>query len=151
MEPMVRDALALIGCDIEPQPDKASDGAVICDYGTALLEVAGSEGTIKIDKLSQLTRNISSYLEKAKGKVKGILVGNPFCNEPIDNRPPKDTQKQLFSKELMENAEELSISVLLSIDLYQIVCEIITGKLGEKDKKSIQEKIFKGKGLVRLV
>ena len=151
LEPVVREALALLGCNIEPQPDKDSDGAVICDYGTALLEVVGSRGTIKIEKLGQLTRNMSSFFETQRSKVKGILVGNPFCDEPLDNRPPKDTQKQLFAKELIESAEQLGITVLLSTDLYQIVCRILSGELSEPEKHSLQERIFSGKGLVRLI
>jgi len=151
LEPVVRDALSLIDCQVEPQPDKDSDGAIRCDYGTALLEVVGSKGTIKIEKLGQLTRNIASFFETKGSKVKGILVGNPFCGEPLDSRPPKDTQKQLFAKELIDSAEQLSIIVLLSTDLYQIVCNILKGELSEKDKQSLQERIFTSKGLIRLV
>ncbi len=151
LEPVVRDALALLGCTVEPQPDKDSDGAVVCDYGTALLEIVGSQGTIKIEKLGQLTRNISYFLETRRNKVKGILVGNPFCDEPLDKRPPKDTQKQLFAKELIESAEQLSITVLLSTDLYQVVHRILSSKFPETEKLSLQERIFNGKGFVRLV
>ena len=49
LEPVVCDALAMLGCNVEPQPDKDSDGTVKCDYGNALLEVVGSKGTIKIE------------------------------------------------------------------------------------------------------
>jgi len=150
LEPMVRDALALLGCNIEPQPDKDSDGAVISDYGTALLEVVGSERTIKIEKLGQLTRNMSSFFETKRSKVKGILVGNPFCDNPLDNRPTKNTQKQLFAKELIESAEQLSITVLLSTDLYQVVHRILGGELSDTEKHALQKRIFTGKGLVRL-
>jgi len=151
LEPAVRDALALLGCDVKPQPDKDSDGSVACDYGTALLEVVGSKGAIKIEKLGQLTRNMSNFFETKRSKVKGILVGNPFCDEPLENRPPKGSQKRLFAKELIESAEQLSITVLLSTDLYQVVCRILIGNLPEIEKRSLQERIFNSKGLVRLV
>jgi hypothetical protein len=150
LEPVVREALALLGCKVEPQPDKDSDGAVTCDYGAALLEVVGSEGTIKIEKLGQLTRNIASFFETKGSRVKGILVGNPFCGEPLDSRPPKDTQKQLFAKELIESAEQLSITVLLSTDLYGVVSRILSDKLPKTEKQSLRERIFNSKGLVRL-
>ena len=112
--------------------------------------MVGSEGAIKIEKLSQLTRNIGSFFETKGSKVKGILVGNPFCGKPLDDRPPKDTQKQLFGKELIESAEQLSIAVLLTTDLYEIVSRIIKGELPKEEKQSIQQQIFNGKGLVRL-
>jgi len=151
LEPVVREALALFGCNIEPQPDKDSDGIVTCDYGTALLEIVGAKGTIKIGKLGELTKNMGNYISEKESPVKGILVGNPFCEEPLDNRPPKDSQKELFSKELVESAEKQGIPVLLSTDLYQIVCSILKSELPEKDKQSLQERIFNGKGLVRLI
>lgn len=151
LEPVVRDALALLGCNVESQPDKASDGSVTCDYGTALIEVVGSKGTIKIEKLDQLMRNIGNFFETKRSKVKGILVGNPFCDELLDNRPPKDTQKQLFGNELIESAEQLSIAVLLSTDLYEVVSRMLEGALSETEKQSLRERIFNGKGLVRLV
>lgn len=154
LEPVVRDALALLGCDVEPQPDKDSDGAVRCDYGTALLEVAGSKGTIKIEKFGELKKNMGNFIEekgsKIKGVLKGILVGNPFCEEPLKNRPPEASQKDLFAKQLIDSAEKQDISVLLSTDLYEVVSRFLEGKLTDADKQSLRERIFNGKGLVRL-
>ncbi len=155
LEPIVRKAFTLIGFNIEPQPDKDSDGLVDCDYGTALLEVAGSKGTIKIEKFGELKKNMGNFIEekgsKIKGVLKGILVGNPFCEEPLDNRPPENSQKDLFAKQLIESAEKQDISVLLSADLYQVVRSILKGELPEKEKQSLRERIFNSKGLVRLV
>jgi len=139
------------GCQVEPQPDKDSNGAVVCDYGTALLEVVGSNGTIKIEKLGQLIKNIGNYISEKRGQVKGILVGNPFCDDHLDNRPPKDSQKQLFARELLKSAEQQSITVLLSTDLYEVVSRILKGEFTDSEKQSLRECIFNGKGLVRLV
>ncbi len=151
LEPVVREALALLGFDVVPQADKDSDGLVVCDYGIALLEVVGSEGTIRVRKVGQLITNIGNYVSEKGGQPKGVLVGNPFCNEPLDNRPPKDNQKQLFAIELLESAEKQDITVLLSTDLYEVICRILNNELSEIEKKSLQERIFKGKGLVRLI
>lgn len=151
LEPVVREALALLGCHVETQPDKDSDGLVTCDFGNALIEVGGSDGTIKIEKLGELTKNMGNYISKKGIPVKGILVGNPFCDEPLENRPPKDSQKRLFAKELLESAEHQSIIVLLSTDLYEVVCRILSGKLSKGEKQSLQECIFNSKGLVQLI
>lgn len=151
LEPVVRDALALLGCHVEPQPDKDSDGLVNFEYGVALLEVVGSKATIKIEKLGELIKNIGNFISGKGITVKGILVGNPFCDEPLDNRPPKGSQKKLFATELLESAEQQSITVLLSTDLYKVVCRILSGKLPDIQKQSVRERIFNGKGLVRLV
>jgi len=150
LEPVVREALGLIGCKVEPQPDKDSDGKVDSDFGTALLEVGGGEGTVKRDKLGQLVSNIGNFLSTKEILPKGILVGNPFHKERPDNRPPKGTQKKLFAKELIEDAEKQNITVLLSTDLYCVVCGVLNGQVGEDKKKELRRLIFKGKGLVRL-
>jgi len=150
LEPVVRDTLALLGCNVVPQPDKDNDGAVTCNYGTALLEIVGSKRTIKIEKLGELIKNMGNFMAEKGSKVKGILVGNPFCEEPLDNRPPKDTQKALFANELIESAEQQSITVLLSTDLYEVVSRILEDKLTDAEKQSLRERIFNGKGLVRL-
>ncbi len=150
LEPVVREALAVLGCNIEPQPDKESDGIAACDYGTALLEVVGSKNTIKIEKLGELIKNIGDYISQKGGQPKGILIGNPFCEESLDNRLPKDSQKPLFAKELIESAENQGITVLLTTDIYEIVSLILKGGLAGKEKQRLSERIFKGKGLVRL-
>jgi hypothetical protein len=150
LEPVVRDALTLLGCKVEPQPDKDSDGVVTCDHGTALLEVVGSKGTIKIEKLGELTKNIGNFMSEQGIAAKGILVGNPFCDEPRDNRPPKKSQKTLFAKQLVESAEKQGLTVLLSTDLYEVVSQILEDKLTDAEKQSLCERIFNGKGLVKL-
>ena len=151
LEPVVRDSLALLGCHVEPQPDKASDGIVTFEHGAALLEVVGSKATIKIEKLGELIKNMGNFIAEKGGRVKGVLVGNPFCEEPLDNRPPINTQKKLFAKELIESAEQQSITVLLSTDLYEVVSRVLMSKLCDAEKQSLRERIFNGKGLVKLV
>ncbi len=151
LEPVVREALTLIGCQVEPQPDKDSDGLVSCDYGTALLEIAGSKGTIKIRKLGELTTNMGNFMSEKESPVKGILIGNPFCEETLDNRPPENSQKDLFSKELIGSAEKQDIPALLTTDLHEVVCMILNDKFTDAEKLSLQQKLFTGKGLVRLV
>lgn len=150
LEPVVRDALKLIGCDVEPQPDKDSNGLVVSDRGTALIEVVGSKGTIRIEKLGELTTNMGNFISKKKKPVKGVLVGNPFCERALDDRPPKGSQKPFFAKELLESAQQQGITVLLSTDLYQVVTGILDGKVGAEAKQSIRQRIFEGSGFVML-
>jgi len=151
LEIAVREALTLIRCSVEPQPEKDSDGIISSEYGTALLEATGSKGTIRIEKLGELNTNIGNYISKRRSRVHGIIAGNPFCEEPLDNRPPKNTQKDLFAKELIDSATEQSITVLLTTDLYDVVSQILSGKITEESLASIRERIFRGKGLVHLI
>ena len=151
LEPVVREALLLLGCNVEPQADKDSDGLVSCDCGQALLEVVGSKETIKIEKLGELVKNLGNFLASKGTIVKEVLVGNPFCDEPMANRPPKDSQKKLFAKELLDSAEKQSITVLLANDLYELMCLVLNGRVSDREKKALRHKIFDGKGLVRLI
>lgn len=150
LEPIVHKALSLLGCKVETQPDGASDGKVETEFGIALLEIEGVNETIKIKKISQLLKNIANFLVQEEVSTKGILVGNPFRLENLSNRPPKDTQKKLFSDQVLHTAEMHNISVLLSTDLYEVVCLILDDKLTATQIKSLRKRIFQGKGLVSL-
>jgi len=150
LEPIVHKALSLLGCKVEPQPDSDSDGKVETEFGIALLEIEGANETVKIDKISQLLKNIANFLVQEGVPAKGILVGNPFRLEELPNRPPKNSQKNLFSDQVLSTAEMHNISVLLTTDLYQIVCLILDNKLTTQQTKSLRERIFQGKGLLSL-
>lgn len=150
LEPVVREAVALIGCQVEPQPDKDSDGKVDSEFGPALLEVEGTVRSVTRDKLGQLVVNVGNFLKDKSISAKGIFVGNPFCRKPLDDRPPKGTQKNLFAKELIQDAEKHNITVLLSTDLYDVVCRILEGQVSDDEKKRLRQAIFEGKGFVEL-
>ena len=150
LEPVVRDALELIGFSVEPQPDKDSDGLLVSDCCTALIEVVGSKGTIRIEKLGELLTNIGNFVSEKKKPAKGVLIGNPFCEHALDDRPPKHSQKPLFAKELLESAQQQGIAVLLSTDLYEVVTGILDGKVGAVARESMRRRICDGSGLVML-
>lgn len=150
LEPVVREALSLIGCNVIPQADKDSDGIVTYNNNIALLEVVGAKGTIKLRKFGELITNIGNYIAQEQKMVKGLLVGNPFCEERLDNRPPKDSQKQLFVKELITSAESQDINILLTTDLYDVICRILNNDMTTDDKAGIIRTIFQGKGLTNL-
>jgi hypothetical protein len=46
LEQVIREALTLIGCQVEPQPVEESDGKVVSEFGTAILEVEGTVDTV---------------------------------------------------------------------------------------------------------
>jgi len=150
LEPIVHKALSLLGCQVDPQPDSDSDGKVTTEFGIALLEIEGTNESIKVHKISQLLRNLANFLSEEGLSPKGILIGNPFRLENLSNRPPKGSQKKLFSDEVLKTAERHDISVLLSTDLYEIVCLILNNKLTTRQITSLRKRIFQGKGLVSL-
>lgn len=150
LEPIVLDAFRLIGFDVKLQPDKDSDGLIVSQFGSALLEVVGSSGSIRLEKFGELLKNVGNFITQTSQQVKGILVGNPFCEEPIDNRPPKDSQKQLFAKEIIDSAINQNVTVLQSGDLFEVVSGILKGEISEDQKANIKRKILEGKGYLKL-
>ncbi|MFC2003535.1 hypothetical protein ACFLV4_06315 [Chloroflexota bacterium] len=144
--------MSAIGLQDKSDTEQIADGFFTSEYGDAILEVEGSKDSIKIEKISQLIRDRANYSEDKKCvSPKGLLIGNPFREEPLDNRPPKGTNKKLFSKELIETAEKQDIAVLLSTDLYETVSRILENKLSEEEKQAIRKRIFESTGLVKLV
>ena len=79
LEPIIQEALRLIGCSVQPQPDKGSDGLVTSEYGWALLEVVGSNSTIKGEKYGELVKNIGNFIQQKGKHVKGFKIGNPLA------------------------------------------------------------------------
>lgn len=151
LETTVRRALSLIGFDDRSDTEQIADGFFNCKYGDAILEVEGSKESIKIKKISQLIRDRANYIEEKKcSPPKGILVGNPFCEEKIDNRPPQGTNKLLFTKELVQTAEKQDVAVILSSDLYDIVCRILKNEMTDEEKASLRKMVFESTGLIRL-
>lgn len=150
LEPVVREALEFIGCNVIPQADKDGDGIVTYNGDSALLEITGAKGTIKQHKIGELITNIGNYMSQHGKIVKGLFIGNPFCEETLDNRPPKKSQKQLFAKELIESAEKQDINVLLTTDLYDVICRILNNDIPTGGKAGIVRTVFQGKGLTKL-
>ncbi|MGA2769163.1 MAG: hypothetical protein ABSF24_12765 [Candidatus Bathyarchaeia archaeon] len=149
-EPVVRDALQLIGFQVETQPDMDSDGLITSEFGMALCEIVGSNSTIKLEKFGELKKNCGNFISLKGIDVKGILIGNPFCEEPLDNRPPKGSQKSLFAKELILSAKNQGVSVLLTTDLYEFITRELNHTISDQQKESIRKKIFEGNGQIEL-
>jgi len=151
LQPIVRKALSAIGLQDKSDIEQISDGFFSCEYGDAILEVEGSSGSIKIEKISQLIKDRANYFaEKKTTSPKGILVGNPFREEPLDNRPPKGSHKKLFTRELLQTAEKQDVVVMLSTDLYNIASLDLIGKMSDERKQEIRKLIFESTGLLRL-
>ena len=98
-------------------------------------------------------KNQADYGKLYQGSIKGILIGNPFCEEPPDNRPPKETNKHNFTSDLVKLAERHDISVIWTIDLFKLVCILLNDKIEETKKAELRARarheIFTGKGLIR--
>jgi len=151
LQPIVRNALSIVGMQDKSDIEQIADGFFVCEYGGAILEVEGSKNAIKIEKINQLIKDRANYsTDKQITSPKGILVGNPFREEPLDNRPPKGSHKKLFTKELLQTAEKQDIVVILSTDLYNIASLSLRGQIPGERKREIRKLIFESTGLLKL-
>ncbi len=151
LRPVVRNVLSIIGMQDKSDIEQIADGFFTCDEGDAILEVEGSVNSIKIEKISQLIKDRANYItDKQTTSPKGILVGNPFREEPLDNRPPKSSQRQPFTRELLQTAEKQDIVVILSTDLYNIASLSLRGQINDERKQEIRKIIFESTGLIKL-
>ena len=158
LEPIVRDAFRLLGFTVhdeykpEPKSNIEIDALIECTYGQAIVEIKG-RGTnkrgnkgklISLDDFSQLTNKMRDDL-KITGKLKeGILVGNGLrlCT------PPKDrTGAKIFAPHVKESAERQSITLINTVDLYELVHSILDGK--KIDRNRLQQKMLGSKGIFK--
>ena len=82
---------------------------------------------------------------------KRILVGNPFREEPLDNRLPKDSNKSLFTKELKQTVEKQDSVVIPSTDLYNAGSLFLRGQISDERKQETRKLIFKPSGLLEFI
>lgn len=117
LERGVRRALNLMGFDAQPYADGQSEfDALFCDGKTRMLgEVEGRDNSpIKIDKITQLERNIAEDFarEDVSSYAKGVLFGNP------QRLTPPDSRTQDFTEKCRASAERNKFAVVLTATMF---------------------------------
>ena len=136
LEDVVKDVFEEIGFTMTKKDDK--DWFAKSGDKEAIVEVTGHEKDIDIKKLRQLI-NYHLEEEKTTGKFKhAIMVGNHFINEDPRKR------KNAYTEKAIQQAAILSITLINTVDLFDIVCRI---RKGDIDKKLVREKLLKSNGL----
>ncbi len=145
LQKVVGDAFEFLGLKVERPPDTqyGPDLRVKYKEKEVILEVEGSKKAITIDK----GRQLHHWLGEESANVKGVLVGNPFNELPIENRPPNKS-RSLFTKTLKEFAEARGFSLILSTDLFDLVCKKLKGE--KVNAQELMDRMYEGKGMTRL-
>lgn len=148
LEPIVRDAFRLLGFtvhdDYKPEPTSniEIDAMIECKYGKAILEIKGTEKSIDLADFAQLTNKTVDDLKITNEPKKGILVGNGFRTI----KHPKDRREDIiFGRHVKESAERQSVTLINTVELYELVRSILDGD--KIDKAKLQQKILESNGI----
>lgn len=143
LEDAVGSALREMGFVVEKQPEGSYVDFILKIDGVekAGIEVAGSIAQINVKEFRQLLHFLQDC-EVDKKEMKGILVGNHFCEKAPSERG------DAFTKDAIEAAEKHKVTLLTTIDLFDALLRLDKGETLPKD---VQTKILKSVGICKLV
>lgn len=117
LEDEVLAALQLLGLPMRKgPPGKVDLIGTRPDGREVYIEVEGPKGPIDLDKGRQLDYYIDETA--APAEVEGAIVGNPFCAEHPNNRPPEGRQGGLFVKELADLARRREWPLVTTVEVF---------------------------------
>ncbi len=115
LEPVVRDALRLLGAHvIDPVRRGVEDGTLVDPFGRGgLLEIKGRSGPLKFEDVRQLDFWVRSKLaEEDAVAPKGVLIANLFCSNPPGRRGV------VFPDNCVRAAQRLEICLVTTTQLF---------------------------------
>jgi len=142
LEPVVRDALRLIGFNIlgdDEYPEEydiygEEDGLYIVG------EVEGSRGQIDVQKYRQLLDYYNQEHVMKGRDAKGLLIGNGFCEEDPEKRGEQ------FTEETIRGCKSQRFCYMTTYTLYKAVDRILATSHNESLKAELKENIIKADG-----
>jgi hypothetical protein len=107
------------------------------------VEAKGVTKSISLTHLRQLIDYMLKYEEQTGVAVKGILLGNPWKNLPIEQRDT--TGKPSFPPNVISRAKDMKIALISSTNFFKAFCSFLKHK---KIGTSILNKIVNANGVV---
>lgn len=145
LEDVVRKSFELLGATVKPAKYAQEEYIIEVDNEEFLMEVKGVSKSIALTHLRQLNDYILKYQEDTGKECKGILLGNAWRNMPPAMRNAEDTP--VFPDNVVKRAEQLGISLVSSLILFDAVLKVL-GK--EAKAKDILACITTGEGVVHI-
>ena len=99
LEPIVRDALRLLGFTVTDDLDRQAEAA--CGEQTLLLEVEGSSEVADMAPHYRLRRRLEEGLERTARPQRGLVVVNGYRLRPPEERPAQYTDALRVAAETM--------------------------------------------------
>ena len=146
LEYAILNALTLLGFSTSQYHDSDSEFDVIFESpeGRLLGEVEGKDNKpIKIDKLRQLEMNIHEDFsrDEIKKVAKGVLFGNAFRLDDLDNR------SDFFTSKCITAASRSGVALVRTPDLF-LVAQFLSEKLNKNFAKKCRKAILETSGEV---
>jgi hypothetical protein len=152
LEPITRRTLDLIGFKSAPGEIISGtgfeiDGRTTVGSKPGILEIKGSKKQIGLDEFSPFIPKVLADLNAKGHQSKGILIGNGLC----ETAPKDRLGDKAFSGHVLEAAKTQSIALINSIELYGIVCGVLSGRIKPEDFEHMREKALNTNGFVSLL
>jgi len=143
LEEAVRLALEQFGFTVEklPKGSYADFALKLDDKEVAGVEVKGSVKQIDLEDFRQLLHYLIDC-KAYKKPVKGILVGNHFCEKPPNERGSPFTERAL------EDAKKLDVSLATTVELFKALQKLDEQKITPEE---VRNKILSASGLCSIV
>ncbi len=142
LQERVKATLNMIG--IKSKPSVVTDEFIIEIEGQeALVEVKGNVKSITKDDIAQLVTDLMEHLKTTGQEIKGLLIGNGWRLTPIEQRNVGN--KPVFSRDAIKVAENHSIGLLSTTELFKAYCQILEEP---KSRDEILQTIFNGVGVL---
>lgn len=143
LEDAVDLALKDIGFTVERQPNGAYIDFILKrgDVEVGAVEATSSLGSIDVKEFRQLLHFLTEY-EVEKKEIKGILIGNHFCD-----KNPKE-RGDAFTAAAIKAAEKRGASLIKTTDIFDAL-QMLDRK--EISKEEIQKKILESVGICKLI
>lgn len=136
-------AFEKLGFEVEILPDGTLPDLRVADgEQKAIVEVKGHE---KRQATRRDVLQLIGYLSETDIEEKGIVVSNhEFKKEP------RERNEKAFTAGAIQLGEKMEVSLVSTINLYEIVMKILEKKLNRPATKKIRGKIMAGSGTVQL-
>jgi hypothetical protein len=113
LEPVVRDALRLLGFKVTDDPDRPAEA--VWKEQTLLLEAEGSSEAVDMAPHYRLRRRLEEALAKAARRQRGLIVVNGYRLQPPEERPTQ------YTDALCAAAESMRYGLVTGLQLFRAV------------------------------
>jgi hypothetical protein len=124
LEPLVRDALRLLGFKVTDDLDRPAEA--VSGEETLLVEVEGSSEAVDMAPHYRLRRRLEEALEKAARRQRGLIVVNGYRLRPPDERPAQ------YTDALCAAAESMRYGLVTGVQLFRALEKAL-----EKDEAAV--------------
>ena len=143
LESIVAEVLENLGATISTERHGVEDSLLTMGGSTCVVEVTGTDATLKLLKVRQLLDHAMLVEEKTGTRPKAILVANALRTLAPSDRDDADPPE--YPSNVLERMKESKSALVPSRWLFEKHCEVLDGKT---DKATVIAEILGANGLI---